>query len=131
MTEQYQQTNVNQQRPARFVDQSNIDTTLTPPAIPVGNDVTFVLLGDAGGPPTPYQVNLPNVQTVQGFFFYFLNENLAPVTVAAVAGQVIDGNPTIEVAPTEVLIIVSDPTDNNTTPPTPPIGWTLITNAPI
>ena len=129
MTEQFQQTNINQQRPARFVDQSNFDVVVAgTDMVSLGTDATFILLGEVPGPFAPYNVLLPNVQTVEGFFFYFRNASSVTVTLNAQAGQQINGNPTLDILFSEVAIIVSDPVNNNTTPPTLPIGWTLIKN---
>jgi hypothetical protein len=131
MTDQYGQTNINRQRPARFVDQSNFDVVVAATdMVSLGNDATFILLGSSVPIPTPYNVLLPNVQTVDGFFFYFRNSSGATVTVNAQAGQEINGNPTIDILQAEVAIIVSDPINNNTTPPTLPVGWSLIKNGP-
>ena len=131
MTNQYQQTSINVPRPARFVDQSNFDVTIAgTPMVSLNTDATFVLLAGVAGPPIAYDVLLPNVQEVQGYFFFFRNASGAPVTVNARAGQVINGLPTLAIAPTDVAIIVSDPVNHNTTPPTLPVGWTLIKNGP-
>ena len=130
MTDQYNQTNINRQRPARLVDQSNFDVVVTgTDMVSLGNDATFILLSfEAGEPFSPYNVLLPNVQTVEGFFFYFLNRSGATVTVNPQAGQEINGNPTLDILDLSAAIIVSDPINNNTTPPTLPVGWSLIKN---
>ena len=127
MTDQYQQTNINQQRPARFVDQSNFDAVIAGvDVVSLGNDATFILLGNEGGPPTPYTVLLPDVQNVQGFFFFFRNASGAEITIRAQAGQEVDGSAEILVTATEVVIMVSDPVNNNTVPPTLPINWSVL-----
>lgn len=61
MTEQYQRQTINIDTDFRRVDQDDIDTTLTVPAVVLGPDDRFVLCGEAAGNTTAYRVNMPLV----------------------------------------------------------------------
>ena len=66
MTDPYQQTNINvPMSGARYVAQSDIDTTLAVPAVVLNADDEFIIASDDDDI-TDYQINLPEVTEVTG-----------------------------------------------------------------
>jgi len=135
MTEQYAQRAINREG-FRYVDQTDIDATLVPPAVPLGPDDKFVLCAD-DGVTGPYQVNMPNIQDCAGVQFTLKNIVGGVAVVIGPAdgsGQTFDAAATVPTLPGFSVILSGEPP----TPPVPPVvvptlptDWSVIkTGAP-
>lgn len=138
MTEQYQQTNINQPMSgARYVDQNDIETDLTPDAVPLNADDEFVIASDFDDV-TAYQINLPDVREVEGKDVVIKARLVPPIAIVVTigtadgTGQTIDGAATVLLgAAGNCLVVRADPPDFGTTPPTAPTNWSIVrTGAP-
>ena len=135
MTEQFQQTNINQPMSgARYVDQRDIDTSLTPDAIPLDADDEFIIVSDFDDQ-TPIVVNLPEVSEVTGKDIVIKTRVTPPtailITVAGRdgTGQTIDGALSVAfpgLLPGETLVVRADPPDNTVDPVAQPTNWSII-----
>jgi hypothetical protein len=134
MTEQFQQTNINQPMSgSRYVSQADIDTTLAIPAVVLNADDEFIIASDDDDV-TPYTVNLPEVSEVPGKDITIQNR-LVPVpsgvvvTVAVLAGsgQTINGDPSVDLlAAGDTIVLRADPPDNTVDPITQATNWTIV-----
>ncbi len=133
MTNPYQQTNINvPMSGARYVDISDIDTTLTPPAVPLNADDEFIIASDLDDI-TPYQINLPEVTEVPGKDITIQSRLVPPsavvVTIAGRdgTGQTINGGLTAVLAAAgDTIVLRADPDDNTVDPPVPSTNWTIV-----
>ncbi len=91
MTEQYAQPTINIDTDFRRIDQDDIDTTLSTPAVALGPDDRFVLCGAVAGNTTDYIVNMPVVAVAPSPLYVLkaVSTN-APVNVT-IASAEIDG----------------------------------------
>lgn len=135
MTEQHQQTNINQPMSgARRVNQDDIDTTLPVPGIPLNADDEFVYAIDDGVRGS-YTIFLPDVREVEGKDITIKADaaaSLASVNVSALQtttpAQTIDGAATIVLPlnPLETLVVRADPPDTTVTPTVAPTNWSIV-----
>ncbi len=132
MTEQYGQTNINTPMSgSRYVDQRDIDTDLTPDAVPLNLDDEFVIASDFDG--ADYRLNLPDVRGVEAKDITIQNR-LVPASVASVtvgtldgSGQTINGVATqLLVAAGDTIVVRADPPDTTVTPTAAPTNWSII-----
>ena len=139
MTEQYQQTNINQPMSgARVVDQRDIVAGSGPPGqIPLNEDDEFLLASDFDDI-TPYDLVLPDVREVTGKDIVVKAAIFPPIAIAVRviplvgSGQTIDGAASSAIlAAGESLVVRADPPDTHVTPAIPSNNWSIIrTGAP-
>lgn len=133
MTEQYQQTNINQPMSgARYVDQTLVDANLAPAAVPLNADDEWVIASDDDDV-TDYQINLPDVREVDGKDVIIkarLNPPIAIIVTIGTAdgtGQTINGVATVLLGPAgNTIVLRADPPDSLVDPTAPPTNWSII-----
>ena len=135
MTDPYQQTNINvPMSGARYVAQSDIDTTLAVPAVVLNADDEFIIASDDDDI-TDYQINLPEVTEVTGKDIVFKARTVPAIGVTVTIGTRDGSGQTIEGVATVVLggpgggntlVVRADPPDNTVDPITQPTNWSII-----
>lgn len=124
MTEQYQQTNINVPRPARFVDQSD----LVGGVVPLSSDDRVIVCGDDGVTGV-YNLRLPNAQLVDGLILIIKSPPTNPVDVRIdpPLGQTLEGGTiSLTAGMGFSAIVVADPVDNSGPVPVLPTNWSRI-----
>ena len=124
MTTQYQQTNINIPRPARFVDQSD----LVGGVVLLLTDDDVVIAGDDGVTGV-YNLRLPNAGTVDGFIITVKTPpgNAADVRLDPPLGGSLEGGTiTMPAGMGNSAIVAADPVNNSVSPPVLPTNWSRI-----
>jgi len=129
MTEQYQQTNINQPMSgARYVDLRDI--VLPGGTVPLNADDEWIIASDFDDV-SPFTLTLPPVAEVEGKDLVIQNRLVPPsavaVTVEGLGAETINGAPSVDLlAAGDTLVLRADPPDNTVDPVAQPTNWSII-----
>ena len=129
MTEQYQQTNINQPMSgARYVDLRDVNAVAG--GVPLNADDEWIIASDFDDV-TAFTLILPDVAEVEGKDIIIQNRLVPPsavaVTVAGLGAQTINGAATAVLAAAgDTIVLRADPPDNTVDPVTQPTNWSII-----